>query len=174
MIEIESELNQPEVKESIQKISFISLGVGANFLGETDSDTGKNGNSISIKIGKEMIATDKKLKLSLGYMFNSSETKDSNNSKGVYQINSNFLEVEGSYLKRFSDKIALGPKIELIGGDDVNLSDGSTNDSVGLLLGGEVEYSLSKKYDLTLDIKQRVDKTNRVNMFINFSLKINW
>lgn len=82
--------------------------------------------------------------------------------------------MESSLLFQASEKIKIGPKALGLIGDDVNFSEGSSNQSVGLFLGGELTYKLNSDYKLDLDIQQRIDNLNRTNILSNFGLKINF
>jgi hypothetical protein len=177
IIEVAAVQEEKKDKEIAKDSSndFVEVFVGNTHTSETDNDSSKNGKSIGVKLGKDVIKGNKELKFSVGILHNISKTRDENNDKGVYEINSNFLILDSSLLFDLNHKFKAGLKLSALIGDDANLSEGATNQKLGIFGGGELEYKLSTKYSVDLSIQQRIDgQESRTNLLSNLGLKIHF
>ena len=152
---------------------FIEVYGGISNLANDGSDSGKSGQIIGIRLGYELLVHGSHaIAIGLGYFKNSMETSDSNRPQ--YKIDNHLASLDVHYNKFLSDRFRLGGLINLVGGNDVSLSDSDKGQRVGLYGGLEGLVMMNKNIDLTLSIQQRLDEISRQNTMSTLGLKFNF
>jgi hypothetical protein len=173
--EVEQPVLEQVKAEAVEKPEwFVGAFGGLSMLGSRSDDTAKNGHNLGIKIGKKFKVDDKKISLAAGYLYNQSKTTDNNNSLGVYEVTTEMFLLEASLLSQMSEKFELGPKVMMVAGKDISLTEQQDSRAVGLYVGAEALYKLSKKVDLELNLQQRIDELSRVNALGNIGIRVSF
>lgn len=176
--EVEPEVAQEIIKkEEPQKPKpkwFIGAFGGGALIGGKSGDTSKSGYNLGIKIGQKIPMKNKQLSLAVGYMFNEIETRDRNNSLGAYEVRTEMLTAEASLLSKISEKVELGPRLLMLAGKDVSFTEEQDGRQFGLYLGAESLYKLSDKWDIELNLQQKIDDLSRINMLGNIGLRLSF
>jgi hypothetical protein len=151
---------------------FVGVFGGLSKLGGRSDDTAKEGSSLGIKVGQVIPLTKyQKLSWALGFMENNSETTDSNNILGAYEVKSRMFTGEAEYL--FSVwKLALGPKAMIVAGDDTSFREQGDKKPLGLYLGAALLAPITQSLDFEVDFQQRAE--DRLNILGNIGLRFNF
>lgn len=153
-------------------IPYVGVYVGGNYLSGKSGDTEKTGYSLGMKLGYDfaLIPDFFYLGLAVGYLENTSTTSE-DSSLGKYEIKTKLFNIEAHVNRQVSEKVRAGFLLNLIAGDDVSLSDSNESRNVGVLIGAESLYKLSKSFDLETNVQHRLDDLSRINLMLNLGLR---
>lgn len=163
--------NKEEKKNDVQK--YLTIYLGVNELGQQDDSTAKEGKSIGIKIGKEWVDGQSYKGLALGAFHNKSETVG-DKSKGEFEVKTTFLNLEGHAGKKLTKRVQVGGLVNIVGANDVSLSEKDKNEKIGAFLGAEAIMKFSDKIGLETNLQHRIDKIKQHNLMLNVGLRMNF
>lgn len=167
---------QEEISENMSRIPnsnwFGGIYTGGSHLSEISDDTSKNGYNLGIKAGYDFDLETARVNLAIGYLINWEKTVDENNSLGAYEITTRMLTLESSYQKLISDKWSVGPMVNAVFGEDVGMKDHRNDQNLGIYGGVESIYSFNSKYQIELNLQQRLEYLNRFHLLGNIGIRI--
>lgn len=171
--EIKGAVISKKVSELKELNYFAGIFVGGSVLSGMSNDTAKSGHNIGIKFGRNIKHKGNTASLGLGYLRNVSTTSDENNTLGVYKLTSHLFTLEGSYLFN-QGVISIGPMITGILSPDVSLNESPQVQHFAVYAGVNSVFNISNKYQLEMNVQQRVDKLDRTNILGNVGIRINF
>lgn len=152
---------------------FIGVFGGGSLVSGKDGDTAKSGYNLGAKIGVKIPEKSAQLRIAAGYLYNDIKTQDDNNALGVYEVKTDMLTLEAAVLSSFG-KVELGPVLMMVAGKDISLKEQQKDQGVGLYGGVEGLYKLSPKWDLELNLQQRLDDLSRANVLGNLGVRFSF
>lgn len=166
VVEAKKEENK---KDDGQK--YVSIYLGVNELGQQDDSTAKEGKHIGIKIGKEWTEGQSYKGLALGAFHNKSETVG-DKSKGEFEVKTTFINLEGHMGKKLTKRVQVGGLLNVVGANDISLSEQDKNEKIGAYLGAEAIMKFSNKIGLETNLQHRIDKIKQHNLMLNIGLRM--
>lgn len=175
-VSIQKSHNDSEYEsDSIHLNRFIAIYGGINSLNEDSGDSGKKGSQIGIKLGYELLLIDDKvISAAIGYSQHHMESNDSHGKSPEFAIDNKLINLELHYQKYLSRSWRLGGLLNLVSGKDVSFREKNSSQNVGLFGGVEALYSINKKWDIDVNIQQRIDELSRQHLMSNLGLKYNF
>jgi len=174
----EKQLSQNENKESSDAVrlnKYVSVFGGLSSLAEdSNSDSGKKGYLIGVKIGYEIvISDDHAIAIDLGITKHRMESED-NNNRPEYRVDNNIINLGLHYNKFISSKMRLGGLMNLATGQNISFRENGNDQYLGLFGGVEALYEINKKWDFEANIQQRIDELTRQHIISNIGIKYNY
>lgn len=150
---------------------FAGVYIGESRIDETPDDSAKNGYNLGLKIGYDWDLDTSRVNVALGYLINWEQTADQNNKLGVYQIITRMLTLESSYQKMITSNWSIGPMVTAVFGDEVGMKDSRDSQKVGAYGGLETLIHFNNKYNLEINLQQRLDNLKKTHLLGNIGLR---